>query len=436
MALPTPIPASDSAEDPDSAERCNRDCRCVTTDRDSLRRALLESGGPEVALALERPHLFSDAAVFVSRSDVVRIERLVEAVESVLALPAFVERALSWAPESARFDPGSPGAFVSYDFHLGAGGPRLIEINTNAGGALLSTALARAQTSCCPQADGAAAAPGGLERLEEIFVAMLRSEWRRQRDDRPLGAVAIVDDDPERQFLYPEFLMFWRLFRERGIAAEIADPRRLACRDGGLWLEERRIDLVYNRLTDFALALPEHAALRAAHLGGAAVVTPHPRAHALRADKRILTILTDGEALRPWGVDSGTIAALAAGIPRTVLVTPDRADALWAARNRLFFKPAGGFGSKAAYRGDKLTRRVWGDILAGCPGQGYVAQEIAPPSERCQTVAGAPLPFKVDLRAYVYDGRIQLLSARLYRGQTTNFQTPGGGLAAVLVTGG
>ena len=38
---------------------------------------------------------------------------------------------------------------------------------------------------------------------------------------------------------------------------------------------------------------------------------------------------------------------------------------------------------------------------------------------------------KVDLRAYAYAGEIQFLAARLYRGQTTNMRTPGGGFAPV-----
>ena len=37
----------------------------------------------------------------------------------------------------------------------------------------------------------------------------------------------------------------------------------------------------------------------------------------------------------------------------------------------------------------------------------------------------------LDLRNYVYRGAVQLVSARLYQGQTTNFRTPGGGFAAV-----
>lgn len=34
---------------------------------------------------------------------------------------------------------------------------------------------------------------------------------------------------------------------------------------------------------------------------------------------------------------------------------------------------------------------------------------------------------------YVYDGQLLLTAARLYQGQVTNFRTPGGGFAPVLV---
>lgn len=40
---------------------------------------------------------------------------------------------------------------------------------------------------------------------------------------------------------------------------------------------------------------------------------------------------------------------------------------------------------------------------------------------------------KMDIRAYVYNSEIQLLAARLYQGQTTNFRTQGGGFAPVFV---
>ena len=114
-----------------------------------------------------------------------------------------------------------------------------------------------------------------------------------------------------------------------------------------------------------------------------------------------------------------------ARVPRTVLVTPTNARGLWEARKKLFFKPAAGYGSKAVYRGDKLTKGVWAQITQG----GYVAQDFAAPGERIIKVDGSPEARKTDVRLYVYDGQILLIAARLYQGQTTNFRTPGGGFA-------
>jgi len=110
-------------------------------------------------------------------------------------------------------------------------------------------------------------------------------------------------------------------------------------------------------------------------------------------------------------------------------VTPANAQEMWARRRQLFFKPATGYGSKAAFRGDKLTRRVWDEIVAG----NFVAQALVPPSERLVDVAGEPTRLKLDIRAYAYAGRVQLLAARTYAGQTTNFRTAGGGFSPVVV---
>ena len=82
--------------------------------------------------------------------------------------------------------------------------------------------------------------------------------------------------------------------------------------------------------------------------------------------------------------------------------------------------------SGGAYRGEKLTRKVFAEILDG----DYVAQALVPPSERLGREGSAPV-LKVDLRNYVYDGNVVLIAARLYQGQTTNFRTPGGGFAPV-----
>jgi hypothetical protein len=74
-----------------------------------------------------------------------------------------------------------------------------------------------------------------------------------------------------------------------------------------------------------------------------------------------------------------------------------------------------------------LTKRVWEALSAGT----YVAQALVAPSERHIADVSEEPPLKVDIRAYAYAGAIKQISARLYRGQTTNFRTPGGGFAPV-----
>ena len=123
------------------------------------------------------------------------------------------------------------------------------------------------------------------------------------------------------------------------------------------------IDLVYNRLVDFSLVRPEHESLWSAYQDGAVVVTPNPHVHALYADKRNLSLLSDQATLRAWGLLPERLAELA-GTLRTVLVTADNATQLWERRKTLF-KPASGHGSKAVYRGDKLTKGVWTEIIRG-----------------------------------------------------------------------
>ena len=105
------------------------------------------------------------------------------------------------------------------------------------------------------------------------------------------------------------------------------------------------------------------------------------------------------------------------------------AEQWWTERKQWFFKPANSYGSKGAYRGDKLTRRVFDEIMHS----DYVAQKLAAPGEIKLNVDGAETALKYDVRCYVYDGQVQLMAARLYQGQTTNFRTPGGGFAIVRV---
>ena len=414
----------------------NSACFCVTLEDGAVKQALAaQLASPEVFELIEErcPHLFSARPVFLSARQIESMAELIHAIELVMAMPSYRAHVLGSAAASARHDPrGVLGVFFGYDFHVDDDGIGLIEINTNAGGALLNTVLARAQRSCCAAMGDTAESADSALSYEHAIVNMFRSEWERAGHTNPLSTIAIVDVAPEQQYLYAEFLLFQQLFERHGIRALVCDPATLVWSERALWHEDLKVDLVYNRLTDFMLEAPASAALRAAYLANAVVLTPHPQAHALYADKRNLVLLSDPAMLERLGVPEPLRQILLKSIPKTELVSATQADRLWQQRRTLFFKPAAGYGGRAAYRGDKLTKRVWLDILSA----NYIAQEIVPPGRRVSGSAEAPEMLKFDIRCYTYAGAVQWTAARVYQGQTTNFRTPGGGFAPVYPIGG
>ncbi len=413
-----------------SIEELNRSCYCLSVDPAKLRRDLaddLQLRSLSDDMITTHPHVFSSVPMFISRIHLDRMAQVIRALEAVVASPPFQSAALAWAPNIARFDPKSPGGLLGYDFHLSVEGPKLIEINTNPGGALLNAFLGKAQQSCCRDATGLALSASTAPAVEDAMFEVFLAEWRLQRGDARLQIVAILDETPEQQYLYPEFRLYEQLFRKHGFEATICAPHDLQREDGRLMHGTRPIDFIYNRLTDFALERPEHAGLKAAYLGSEVVLSPHPRAHALYADKRNLTLLGNETFLRKTGIAEEQIQLLRAAIPQTQTVTSENREELWQKRRALFFKPAGGFGGKAAYRGDKVTRRVWEQMKTAA----YVAQALVPPSERRVSESHSLGMLKADVRNYAYAGNVKLVAARLYQGQTTNFRTPGGGFAAV-----
>ncbi|MDX2054634.1 MAG: hypothetical protein SFV15_19695 [Polyangiaceae bacterium] len=414
---------------PPTADLLNRECACLTVDQQAL-EMLLDRGGVDGlygSILAKQPHLFSSVPVFLSRANAEAVAATVSAIERVVAIPSYAAAAIARAPHSAALRFGPHGVFYGYDFHLGSDGPKLIEINTNAGGALLNAILGQAQKACCPEMAALSCGEEPLQSLEDAFVAMFRREYALQRGHAPLRTVAIVDDDPEAQYLHPEFLLFQQMFRAAGLEAHIVSGRELTFEAGALSAQGHTIDLVYNRLTDFYFEDEEHRALGEAYAAGAVVVTPNPFGHALYADKRNLVTLSDADRLATLGADTATISTLLAHVPRTLELTSENREAMWKERKKYFFKPVAGYGGKAAYRGDKLTTSTW----AGMAGREYVAQEVVRPTERTIALEGQRVALKLDLRAYVYDGKVQLMAARLYQGQTTNFRTAGGGFAPV-----
>jgi hypothetical protein len=378
----------------------------------ALAQAVRQQGeGFQAEFGERHAHLFAEVPLLIPAQQMASMQAVITAVERVVRLPAWLGR---------HDETRCQGVFFGYDFHLNDSGAHLIEINTNAGGAFLNALLLDSQRQTALPGKALAA-----DALEQVFMAMFQAEWRLEQGERPLKSIAIIDEQPQEQYLYPEFLLAQQMFARAGLRAFIADPAALSATADGLYLGGEKIDLVYNRLTDFALE--RYPALLLAYQARQVVLTPHPQSYARYADKRNLVRLSDAAALRALGAEEATITVLQGGVPQTRQVEAHDAERWWDERKQWFFKPVSGYGAKGAYRGDKLTRRVFDEILSA----DYVAQRLAVPGECVARAGDAVVNLKYDVRCYVYDGQIQLVAARLYQGQTTNFRTPGGGFALV-----
>ena len=411
-----------------TAETLNRTCSCSATDLARLRDRIDRVTGNPQSIVQTHPNLFTNIPVFLDQTHFAQMRQAIRAIERVVRSERYRQTVLELAPVVARTAASHPGVFLGYDFHIGAHGPRLIEINTNAGGAFLNLAARDHQIACCDVAADHLAGLPTSKQLERIVLRMFEREWQLAGRTRPLRTIAIVDEQPATQYLFPDFLLAKQVFESHEVRTHIVDMASLTLVDEQVFVHGEFVDLIYNRSTDFYLQSSGVHAFRQAFERDLAVVTPHPKAHALYANKQNLTLLSNADSLARLGVESETIAQMTKIIPSTRKV--DEGDeAWWQVRKAWFFKPESGFGSRGAYRGDKMTRRAFADVVKG----NYIAQELAPPGERIHATGGDAKAMKVDVRCYAYEGEIQLMAARLYQGQTTNFRTAGGGFAPVYI---
>ncbi len=324
-------------------------------------------------------------------------------------------------PAAARFDPGCDSVMMGYDFHLGPEGPRLIEVNTNAGGGWLAW---RAQAGG-GEPDLVTLSPQLQRKLRLSFAA----EWAgRKGMPGPLPErVAILDESPAAQFLYPEMQVFAKLFRSWGVTAEVVDPGELAAGPEGVRLDGGRVDLIYNRHCDFYLESAPLAGVRAAYLAGRVCLTPNPRAYGLLADKRRMILWSDPQVLAQLPLSDRERAQLLAGVPASFLLAGADRERVWQQRNDWVFKPVDRFGSRGVLLGRKISRSRFDEL----PAETTLVQRLIPPS---LTPVSGTEALKTDFRLFAYRNRILGVAARLYQGQVTNLRTPGGGFAPVRIS--
>jgi hypothetical protein len=341
----------------------------------------------------------------------VRLVRLLQSLSENRLYRNYLEPQL---PVNARFDPGHHSVMMGYDFHLGDGGPKLIEVNTNAGG------LWYAHLAYHPQATDFSGRCGSklLEAFIDDYVL-----FRREPGARPEFLV-IVDETPRQQPLYPEMQVFARMFRRSGIDAVIAAPEAIRAEGSGLFIDGRRIDMIYNRHCDFYLRTDALKTILEAWVQGQVCLSPNPHTYGLLADKRRMILWSQPELMRSFGLGECEAALLSETIPETRPLSSLSAEEAWRTRKQWVFKPETGYASRGVYVGEKLTRHKFAELQHI---DTLLQRRIAP----SLTLGKEGEHFKTDYRLFTYRERLLGVTARIYQGQVTNLRTENGGFAKV-----
>lgn len=372
---------------------------------------------------LLNPNLISSQRFGVQKLTIEKIKSFVSVVYKLRDSKEYQDAILKTHPLFSDFvRPQNYSTLMSFDFHIVDGHqPKLIEINTNASSSLVINESYRAQ------------------KMKNIFendfeadiLKCFEEEFRLwSKGTKTLKTIAIVDENPSTQKMFIEFLMYQELFTRAGYKCAIADPSELVLKDKNLFYGEDKIDLVYNRHTDFYFSTLECRHLQEAYKNSYACFSPHPFEYAMLADKqRLFEFSTEPQILHPLSEQEKNLIHDVLLKSYDVSLAEDK-NWFWKNKKSLFFKPKRSFGGKASYRGQGVTQGVFTNIEAG----EYLAQEFAPPPEVDVVLEDqSTTTFKCDLRFYVYRGRIQQGVARLWRGQMTNINSTGGGLTPLFV---
>jgi hypothetical protein len=339
---------------------------------------------------------------------------VVRSLQSLSESPDYYTSLLTKLPANAQVNTKHYSVLMGYDFHITTEQQvKLIEVNTNAGGLWYA----------CQSYD--ATAKQFPAKIADKLLATFIKEFQlfSQNKSAKPKLIAIVDSKPKEQFLYPEMQIFAQLFTQASIKAIIVDPSEIEQQEQGLYYQNQRIDLIYNRHCDFYLNAPEMQHIAATWQQQSVCLTPNPHVYGLLADKQRMVNWTQSDILQDV-LASGAALSLQKAIPTTFNLHTFSAEHLWAERKKWVFKPTTGYASRGVYIGNKLTNSKFNSFDT----KTTLVQQFIKPSVTLTTDAKK---FKTDFRLFVYRNSILAVCARIYQGQVTNLRTPHGGFSKI-----
>ncbi|MCF7971860.1 MAG: hypothetical protein K9L22_11945 [Methylococcaceae bacterium] len=358
----------------------------------------------------------SQHTVNLSRHALKQMIRVVHDLQNLSENPLYPSK-LSKLAGIAQVHAQNYSVLMAYDFHVtDTQEVKLIEVNTNAGGLWLACGIEYPSKQPLP------------EKLARQLLSTFIQEYQLfiQNVQAKPKLIAIVDQLPEQQFLYPEMQGFVQLFKQAEIDCIITDPSEITANNSALYYKGQHIDLIYNRHCDFYLASPEMQVIAQAWQQQSVCLTPNPRTYGLLADKQRMVDWSQSELLAEL-FSPKIVQRLRQAIPKTQILGSLDQNTTWSERKKLVFKPTTGHASRGVYIGDKLTK---GKFNSFDPQTTLVQERIKPSI----TITEDNTEFKTDFRLFVYRHTILAACARIYQGQVTNLRTPNGGFSQLNLT--
>lgn len=356
-------------------------------------------------------NLISPFVLELPSSLIQEAQSIITSLFEMRELPAYRVHYESLIEGHGLKDPGNKSIMMSYDFHVTVDNRlKLLEVNTNASFLALGYELYKLQKQSLPVPDFT---------LDEVRKSIEAEMQLQNKTVKESFKVAITDDQPSEQRLYIEFLVYQELFKSWGWDSRILDFRQL--------FENFSPDFIYNRHTDFFLTDPDSSLLRLKFLNREVCLSPNPYEYLLLADKQRMIDWHAAGFLDALGIENSRKEIILQAVPQSSDLNSQNSEQLWAGRKKYFFKPKNAFGSKYSYRGGSMSRKAFDGMID----QNVIAQEFVPAPELAFETPEGTQNFKYDLRCFAYQGRLQLIVARLYQGQVTNLRTPHGGFAPI-----
>ncbi len=283
--------------------------------------------------------------------------------------------------KKSSFSDFEPSVLNCLDFHYSNEKLKIIEANTNASGYMLTNLLLG----------------DNFEESSLLYEKTLYESFLKIFKTKNPEPLYIIDDSPEDEKMYPEFLMYKDFFIRQGLT----EVKILKTKD--LKLQK---SFVYNRDTDFYF--DKHPQIKKAIDEGNLFFSTTPKSYNQLASKT--NDLVD-KNLSPFP-----------NLEKAFLNSKSFNTDFWATRKNYFFKPKEMFGGKGVYSGKSISRKKFETL-----GDNYLVQESHPPGK----VMFQDEEWKFDIRAFFSEGDVQKIAARVYQGQLTNFSKTGGGFASI-----